>query len=60
MNRLEKALLDSFRGRSPVKYGYTEAGYPLVARTLEEFIEVTQGLLVGERMSANFRSDYPD
>jgi hypothetical protein len=61
MNRLEKALLDSFRGRLPVKYGYTEAGYPLLARTLEELIEVTQGLLIdGERMLANLRSDHPD
>jgi hypothetical protein len=61
LKRLEKALLDSFRGRLPVRYGFTEAGFPLLVHTLGELIEVTQGLLIGaEQMLSNLRSEYPD
>jgi len=61
MERLEKALLDSFRGRLPVRYGFNEAGHPLLADSLEGLIEVTQSVLVNaERMLATLRAEYPD
>jgi hypothetical protein len=61
LKRIETAMLDSFRGRLPVTYGYTDAGCPLLADTLEDFIEVTQGFLIGaDKMLTNLRCRYPD
>jgi len=60
MKRLEQGLIESFRGRLPVAYGFDNVGHPLLAHDLEELIDATQACLVdAEKMLARLRTDHP-